>query len=81
MVQEPEYRARVVREPRAVLGEFGTSVPDDVEIRVVDSTADMRYIVLPLRPAGTERMNEDELVTLITRDSMIGVSVVSGPPR
>jgi nitrile hydratase len=48
---------------------------------VVDSTADMRYIVLPLRPAGTERMNEDELVTLITRDSMIGVSVVSGPPR
>ena len=79
--KSPEYRARVVREPRAVLGEFGTSVPDDVEIRVVDSTADMRYIVLPLRPAGTERMNEDELVTLITRDSMIGVSVVSGPPR
>ena len=56
-------------------------MPDDVEIRVVDSTADMRYIVLPLRPAGTERMSEDELVTLITRDSMIGVSVVSGPPR
>jgi len=79
--KSPEYRARVVREPRAVLGEFGTRVPDDVEIRVVDSTADMRYIVLPLRPAGTERMNEDELVTLITRDSMIGVSVVSGPPR
>ena len=79
--KSPEYRARVVREPRAVLGEFGTRVPDDVEIRVVDSTADMRYIVLPLRPAGTERMNEDELVTLITRDSMIGVSVVSGPSR
>src|SRR3954465_4988450 len=69
-----EYRARVVREPRRVLAEFGTRVPDDVEIRVVDSTADMRYIVLPLRPAGTERMSEEELTALVTRDSMIGVS-------
>ena len=79
--KSPEYRARVVREPRAVLAEFGTRVADDVEIRVVDSTADMRYIVLPLRPAGTERMSEAELVALVTRDSMIGVSVLSGPPR
>ena len=79
--KSPEYRARVVREPRAVLAEFGTRVPDDVEIRVVDSTADMRYVVLPLRPAGTERMGEDELVALVTRDSMIGVSILSGPAR
>ena len=79
--KSPEYRARVVREPRAVLAEFGTRVADDVEIRVVDSTADMRYIVLPLRPAGTERMSEAELIALVTRDSMIGVSVLSGPPR
>ncbi len=69
-----EYRARVVAEPRAVLAEFGTALPDDIEIRVVDSTADMRYIVLPLRPAHTERMTETELVALITRDSMIGVT-------
>ena len=79
--KSPEYRARVVREPRAVLAEFGTCLPDDVEIRVVDSTADMRYIVLPLRPAGTERLSEDDLITLITRDSMIGVSVLSAPRR
>lgn len=77
--KSPEYRARVVREPRAVLAEFGTRLPDDVQICVVDSTADMRYIVLPLRPAGTERLSEDDLVTLITRDSMIGVSVLSAP--
>lgn len=69
-----EYRSRVVAEPRAVLAEFGTVVPDDVEIRVVDSTADLRYIVLPQRPAGSEGMTEQELVPLVTRDSMVGVS-------
>ena len=77
-----EYRARVVAEPRAVLAEFGTELPDDVEIRVVDSTADMRYMVLPLRPRHTENMSEAELVNLITRDSMIGVTVlVLSEPR
>ena len=70
-----EYRARVVREPRAVLAEFGTSLPDDVEIRVHDSTADMRYLVLPMRPAGTDGLNEEQLAALVTRDSMIGVTV------
>ncbi len=74
-----EYRARVVSEPRAVLAEFGTQLPDAVEIRVVDSTADMRYMVLPRRPAHSGRMSEAELVPLITRDSMIGVTVLSEP--
>lgn len=74
--KSPEYRSRVVREPRAVLAEFGTRLPDDVEIRVVDSTADMRYIVLPARPPNTEHMSEEQLIELVTRDSMIGVSVV-----
>ena len=74
-----EYRARVVSEPRAVLAEFGTRLPDAVEIRVVDSTADMRYMVLPQRPPHTAHMSEPELVPLITRDSMIGVTVLAGP--
>lgn len=69
------YRARAVREPRAVLREFGTELPDGVVVRVHDSTADMRYLVLPLRPAGTEGWNEDRLAALVTRDSMVGVSV------
>jgi nitrile hydratase subunit alpha len=69
-----EYRSRVVREPRAVLAEFGTRVPDEVAIRVHDSTADMRYLVLPLRPAGTEGWSEQRLARLVTRDSMIGVA-------
>jgi nitrile hydratase len=73
------YRARIVSEPRAVLAEFGTHLPDDVEVRVHDSTADMRYLVIPRQPAGTEGMSEDELAALITRDSMIGVSDVSTP--
>jgi nitrile hydratase alpha subunit len=71
-----EYRARVVREPRAVLAEFGTELPDDVEVRVHDSTADMRYLVLPMRPAGTENLGEQELAALVTRDCMIGVTQV-----
>lgn len=79
--KSPEYRSRVVIEPRAVLAEFGTALPDDVEIRVVDSTADTRYMVLPLRPRHTERMSEPELAALVTRDSMIGVTVLSEPRR
>ncbi len=71
-----EYRSRVVREPRAVLAEFGTILPDDVEVVVHDSTADLRYLVLPMRPEGTENMSEDELAALVSRDCMIGVSVV-----
>ena len=64
-------------DPRGVLQEFGVQVPDDVEVRVWDSTAEIRYLVLPERPAGTERMSEDELAALVTRDSMIGVGKVT----
>lgn len=67
------YRARAVSEPRAVLVEFGTIIPDDVEVRVHDSTAMVRYLVLPRRPDHTERYNEDQLAALVTRDTMIGV--------
>src|ERR1700761_5692300 len=67
------YRARAVSEPRAVLAEFGTVIPDDVEIRVSDSTAQVRYLVLPKRPKGTENFTEAELAELVTRDTMIGV--------
>jgi nitrile hydratase alpha subunit len=69
------YRARAVREPRAVLHEFGTELADDVTVRVHDSTADMRYLVLPLRPPFTEGWSEERLAALVTRDSMVGVSV------
>ena len=68
------YRKRVVREPRAVLAEFGTTIPKEVEIRVHDSTAEMRYMVLPLRPAGSEGWDEERLAGLVTRDSLIGVT-------
>jgi nitrile hydratase alpha subunit len=67
------YRSRAVSDPRGVLAEFGTTLDDDVELRVLDSTADMRYLVIPRRPAGTEDLGEDELAALVTRDSMIGV--------
>jgi nitrile hydratase len=67
-----EYRSRVVREPRAVLAEFGMDVDDGVELRVVDSTSEQRYLVLPLRPAGTEGWTAEQLAALVTRDSMIG---------
>jgi nitrile hydratase len=70
-----DYRARVVSEPRKVLAEFGTHLSDDVEVRVSDSTADLRFLVLPYRPAGTEGMSEAELAELVTRDSMIGTSL------
>jgi nitrile hydratase len=74
-----EYRARAVREPRAVLAEFGTHLPDTVEVRVHDSTADLRYLVLPMRPSGTERMDEEQLAALVSRDCMIGVSLPRQP--
>ena len=73
------YRSRVVVEPRAVLREFGTVVPDDVEVKVWDSTADLRFLVIPERPAGTEGLGEDVLAGLVTRDSMIGVSDALAP--
>jgi hypothetical protein len=70
------YRSRVVREPRAVLKEFGTVVPDDVTISVHDSTADCRFLVIPRRPAGTEGWTIEQLKGIVTRDSMIGVTVL-----
>ncbi|MBB53758.1 MAG: nitrile hydratase subunit alpha [Magnetovibrio sp.] len=72
------YRARTVREPRVVLAEFGTVIPDGVEVRVHDSTADLRYIVLPMRPPGSEGLSQEALAKLVTRDSLIGVSL-AGP--
>jgi nitrile hydratase len=68
------YRSRAVSDPRGVLAEFGLVLDDDVELRVLDSTADIRYLVIPRRPADTEGMSEDELAALVTRDSMIGVA-------
>ena len=68
------YRARVVREPRKVLREFGTHIPDDITVRVHDSLADLRYLVLPRRPAGTEGWSEERLAALVTRDCMVGVA-------
>jgi nitrile hydratase subunit alpha len=70
-----EYRSRVVRDPRAVLAEFGTDIPDDVELRVHDSSADLRYFVLPQRPEGTEDWDEERLAALITRDVLIGTTL------
>jgi nitrile hydratase len=72
--KSPPYRARMVREPRALLAEMGCSVPVEIEIRVWDSSAEARYLVLPERPAGTETATEDELAAMVTRDAMIGVS-------
>jgi nitrile hydratase subunit alpha len=73
------YRARVVSEPRSVLKEFGTELPDTVEVRTWDTTAELRYLVLPERPPGTEQMTEAQLAELVTRDSMIGVTRARGP--
>jgi nitrile hydratase len=73
------YRSRAVIDPRGILREFGTEVEEDVEVRVWDSTAELRYIVLPERPAGTENLSEDELAALVTRDAMVGVSRVPAP--
>jgi nitrile hydratase len=69
------YRSRTVREPRAVLREFGLELPDDVTVRVHDSTADMRYLVLPARPSGTDGWSEERLASIVTRDCMIGVAL------
>jgi nitrile hydratase subunit alpha len=73
------YRSRTVAEPRAVLREFGLELPPDTEIRVWDSTSEMRYIVIPMRPAGTEGWNEERLATLVTRDCMIGTALPKNP--
>ena len=73
------YRSRAVIDPRGILKEFGTHVPEDVEVRVWDSTAELRYIVLPERPPGTERLTEEELAALVTRDAMVGVAKVTLP--
>ena len=69
------YRRRVVREPRAVLREFGTLIAENVTVRVHDSNADMRYVVVPMRPAGTEGWSEEKLASIITRDALVGVTV------
>lgn len=74
-----DYRARAVREPRSVLAEFGTRPAEDKDVRVHDSNADLRYLVLPERPAGTEGWSEEQLALLVTRDSMIGVAGVRDP--
>lgn len=73
------YRSRAVREPRAVLAEWGLNLPDSVEVRVVDSTADYRWMVLPMRPAGTEGWDEARLAALVTRDAMVGVAAAKSP--
>ena len=73
------YRSRAVSDPRGVMREFGLDLPEEVEVRVMDSTADLRYLTLPRRPTGTEGMSEEELAKLVNRDSMIGVAEASAP--
>ena len=73
------YRSRAVREPRKIMSEFGLDLEEDVEVRVVDSNSELRFLVIPRRPAGTENWGEDELANLVTRDSMIGVSAILSP--
>ena len=73
------YRARAVRDPRGVLADFGVTLPGSTEIRVWDSTAEVRYLVIPLRPQGAENMSETQLATLVTRDSMIGTGLAKAP--
>ena len=75
----PAYRSRAVLEPRKVLAELGVELPEHVEVRVWDSSAEIRYMVLPLRPEGSERLSEAELAALVTRDAMIGVALVPSP--
>ena len=77
--KSPPYRARVVSEPRAVLREFGLEVPDEIEVRVWDSSAEIRYLVVPRRPEGTDDLDEEALAALVTRDSMIGVGLPAAP--
>lgn len=75
------YRSRAVIDPRGVLREFGLQLPDEIEVRVWDSTAELRYLILPMRPEGSERLNEEELAALVTRDAMVGVTQVSLAPK
>ena len=75
------YRSRAVNDPRGVMAEFGHHVPEDVEVRVLDSTADIRYLVIPERPEGTDGWTEEELVKLVTRDSMIGAGAPLKPEQ
>ena len=77
--KDPAYRARIVREPRTLLAEMGLTLGDDVEINVWDSSSEVRYFVLPERPAGTDDLSEDELAALVTRDAMVGVARVASP--
>jgi len=77
--KDPAYRSRLVREPRALLAELGLSLGDDVEIRIWDSSSEVRYFVLPERPAGTENLSEEELAALVTRDAMVGIAKVAAP--
>ena len=77
--KDPAYRARVVREPRAVLREMGLELPAETQILVHDSSSEVRWLVLPQRPAGTEGLSEDELAGLVTRDALVGVATVSAP--
>jgi nitrile hydratase len=77
--KDPAYRSRLVREPRALLAELGLTLGDDVEIRVWDSSSEVRYFVLPERPAGTEDLSEEELAALVTRDAMVGIAKVAAP--
>ena len=76
LVQVAPYRSRAVADPRSVLADFGVALPDDVEIRVRDSTAEVRYLVVPMRPPGTEAWSEEQLAGLVTRDAMIGTAVL-----
>jgi nitrile hydratase len=75
--KDPAYRSRIVIEPRTVLAEFGLDLDQDVEVRVWDSSSELRYLVVPERPPGTKGMSEEELVPLVTRDAMIGVARAS----
>jgi nitrile hydratase len=77
--KDPAYRSRVVKEPRTVLAEWGTPLGPDVEVRVYDSSSEVRYLVLPERPPGTESLSEEELAGLVTRDAMVGVRKVAAP--
>jgi nitrile hydratase subunit alpha len=77
--KSPPYRSRAVLEPRVVLSEFGVVMPEDKEVRVWDSTAEVRYLVIPERPAGTEGLSEEQLAELVTRDCMIGTGLARSP--
>ena len=77
--KDPAYRSRIVREPRALLAEMGLTLGDDVEIKVWDSSSEVRFFVLPERPAGTEDLSEEELAALVTRDAMVGIAKVAAP--